>query len=139
MYRVRDAWSSGNLDAMLRVLSVPTNRIDRHFLLMGIVKETYRMRADPLMAGKCAEISELHLAEFSGIAPALKRDMGGTLPRVTTFQHYAALLTERGDFARAVAVCELAMAYGLRDGTKSGFPGRIDRIRKKQAKARGHA
>lgn len=133
---VRDAWVSGDLERMLKAVGLETNLVDRHFLLLGIVKETYRRRSEPAMASECARFSEMHLAEFQAIAPALKADMDGILPRVPTFQHYATLLTELGDFERAVWVCELAKYYGLIDGTKAGFDGRIARIRKKQDMSR---
>lgn len=76
----------------------------------------------------------MHVTEFPEIAPALKRDMGGVLPRVSTFQHLATVLTETGEFAGAIRVRELAIEYGLQDNTKSGFEGRIERIKKKWAK-----
>ncbi len=132
---VRDAWVSGDLERMLRAAELQTNLVDRHFLLQGIVKETYRRRSEPDMASLCARFAETHLAEFQAIAPALRADMG-RVPRVLTFQHYATLLTEQGDFERAVWVCELAKYYGLADGTKAGFDGRIARIRKKQPQTR---
>jgi hypothetical protein len=113
-----------------------TNPIDGHHLLLGIVTETYRRRSDPAMASECARVSEMHLAEFVTLEPALKADFEGTLPRVPTFQHYATLLTEQGDFERAIWVCELAKYYGLQDGTKAGFDGRIARIRKKREASR---
>ena len=128
------AWMSADLGRMLEALTVDTNAIDRHFLLMGIVKETYRLRADPSMADKCAEVAQLHIDEFPVIAPALERDMG-FLPGASTFQQYATLLTERGEFDRAIQVCEKAIAYGLDDGTKGGYEGRIERIKKKAARA----
>jgi hypothetical protein len=126
------AWTSGDLDQMLRVLNLQTNPIDRHYLLVGIVKETYKRRADAAMARECARVAEIHLAEFQELAQALKGDGDGTLPRVPTFQNYATLLAELGDYDRAVWVCELAKYYGLEDGTKAGFDGRIARIRKMQ-------
>lgn len=129
---VFDAWVSGDLKVMLRALPLKTNLVDRHFLLQGIVGETYRLRADSKMATECARVAEIHLAEFQQIAPVLKAEFDGELPRVSTFQHYATLLTDTGDFDRAVWVCELAKCYGLSDGTKSGFDGRIARIRKRQ-------
>jgi len=130
---VFDAWTSGNLKRMLSALPLNTNLVDRHFLLQGIVAETYRLRAEPKMASECARVSEIHMAEFQQIAPALAAEFDGTLPRVSTFQNYATLLTEQRDFDRAVWVCELAKYYEVDDGTQSGFDGRIARIRKKQA------
>lgn len=130
-----EARASGDFDRMRRALDLPTNWIDRHFLLLGLVEESYRLRSDPAMAAECARVSEMHLTEFAQIAPVLLTEFG-TMPRVPTFQHYATLLTERGNFDRAVWVCELAKHYRLDDGTKSEFDGRIQRIRKKQATAR---
>lgn len=129
---VLQAWTSGDLDMMLKALPLQTSVIDRHFLLMGIVTQTYKRRSEVDMAAKCAEVAELHLSEIAEILPGLTSFLG-VVPPVGTFQHYATLLTERGDFDRAVAVCETAMAHGLHDGTKSDYPGRIKRIRKKQA------
>jgi len=57
------------------------------------------------------------------------------LPRVPMFVQLAMVLTEDGDYDSAVHVCEKALAWGFDDGTKTGFAGRIDRIRKKAEKA----
>jgi len=127
-----DAWTSADLQKMLKALGTRTNKIDRHFLLQGIVQQCYKARSDPKLRAKCLEIGRLHLEEFPSIAPALKRDMGGTLPRVSTFQHLSTVLTEDGEYEKAIEVCEIAKRFGLHDGTKSGFDGRIARIRKKQ-------
>ena len=131
----RNAWLSGDLQQMIGALAAEAKLVDRHFLLMTIVQQTYRQRADPTMADKCAEVAQLHLDEFDQIKPALKRDMG-FLPHVPTFQHYATLLTERGEFERAMNVCEAAIGHGLDDGTKGGYRGRIERIKKMRAKAK---
>jgi len=130
---VFDAWTSSDLPRMLAAIDMKSNLIDRHFLLMGIVKETYRLREDPAMADLCAEVAQTHVDEFATIKPALEREFGGQLPRVPTFQHYATLLTERGDFTAATRICEAASAFGLDDGTKAGYAGRIARIGKKAA------
>lgn len=126
------AWTSGDLAKMLAALDKKTNKIDRHFLLMGIVDATYKQRFDPKMARLCCDISELHLSEFPSMVKPLKKDMGGTLPRVTTFHLYATLLAGRGEFEKAIQVCEQAIGYGLHDGTKSDFRGRIERIKNLQ-------
>ncbi|MDR2925948.1 MAG: hypothetical protein LBU76_08410 [Azoarcus sp.] len=130
------AWTSGDLDTMLKALDVKTNLIDRHCLLQKIVDATYKHRNDEKMRSICSTVAELHLSEFPSIALALKKNglrvLHGGLPHVTTFQLYATLLTEQKEFEKAIAVCESALAYGLHDNTRSGFEGRIERIKKKQ-------
>lgn len=131
---VFDAWTSGDLDKMLAVVDVKTNPVDRGALLVNIVQETYKLRSNPEMRATCKRMSELHLAEFPDLAGPLKEETG-SIPRVSTFQHYATVLTEDGEFAKAIDVCNQAIEYGLKDGTKSGFEGRISRIEKKRQKA----
>jgi len=122
---------SNDVSRMVAALDVETNSIDRHFLLQTLVKETYRLRKQEEMAGICLATAALHLKEFPSLIEPLKEAFG-VLPRVSTFQHYATLLAERGDFEKAIHVCQVAIAYGLQDGTKSGFEGRIKRIQKVQ-------
>lgn len=131
---VFEAWTSSDLEKMLSVLNEKAHPIDRHFLLQGIVSITYRDRKNLKSRKRCKDVAQIHVAEFSGIAPALKSDMK-MLPRVSTFQNYATILTEDGEFEEAIKVCQIALEYGLHDGTKSGFEGRIKRIEKKAAKA----
>lgn len=132
-----DAWTSGDLDQMLKAAKTETNPIDRHFLLQSIVDISYRQRKTEKYKNLCIEYAELHLKEFPAIAPALKKDMDGVLPRISTFQHYSTVLTEDGEFDKAMSICNLAIEYGLHDNTKSGYRGRIERIKKKAAKADG--
>jgi hypothetical protein len=129
---VFEAWTSGDLSEMLKSVQKKTNPIDRHFLLQNIVNETYKLRKGANHRETCIKYSEIHLAEFPVIAPALKKDLGGYLPRVTTFQNYATVLTEIGEYEKAIKVCEDANSFGLDDGTKSGYQGRIERIKRKQ-------
>jgi hypothetical protein len=124
-----DAWTSNDLPKMLKTLSERTNPVDRHFLLMGIVEETYKRREDPEMRKKCKEISELHLKEFPDIKPSLWREVGEV--SVPTFEKYATVLTEDGEFEKAIEVCNSAIGFKLKDGTKSGYEGRIERIKKR--------
>jgi hypothetical protein len=120
---------------MLRQLETERRPVDRHFLMLGIVESAYRDRLrDPEMRDLCERVGLQHVAEFPAFAPAL-REQFGMLPRVPTFQLLATVLTERGDFARAIDVCQTALSLRLHDGTVGGFDGRIDRIRKKQAAA----
>jgi hypothetical protein len=135
---VFEAWTSGDLNAMLSQLDRRTNFVDRHFLLMNIVAQTYKHRDDPGMREACHKVSQIHIAEFPRLKPALKRSLG-VLPRVPTFQQYPTLLAEDGRFDEAIAVCEQAIKFGLHGNTKTGFEGRIERIKRKQMKAEKQA
>jgi hypothetical protein len=124
---------SGNFKQMLKATELESNQIDRHFLLQTIIDESYKKRTEPQYKEYCLKYSEIHLSEFDRIAPVLKGEFD-SLPRVTVFQHYATLLTELGQFEKAIEVCEMAISYGLSDGTKGGYEVRIERIRKKNIK-----
>lgn len=123
---------TADVPRMLEALNVPTNPIERHFLLLALVNETYKQRNQEEMRKLCADVCEMHLTEFSNLAEHLEKQFG-ILPRVPTFQHYSTLLTETGDYEKAVSVCQAAIDHGLHDGTKSGYEGRIARIRRAQA------
>lgn len=124
-----EAWTSADLPRMLAARSVQTNSIDRHFLLQGIVKETYRRRNNPEMRRLCIETGKMHLAEFPGIGLALRVDMGGMLPHVPSFGWLATALAEAGRIEEALDACEAAARLGLEDGTKGGYAGRAARLR----------
>ena len=98
---------TGDLKRMMAALKIKTNPIDRHFLLMTIVQETYKQRKKEKMAATCAQVAKMHLAELPEMLGPLKKDLDGILPRITTFQHYATLLTEQGDYQRAIKVLSL--------------------------------
>jgi hypothetical protein len=40
------AWTSGNLEDMLKAVNTQNNPIDRHFLLQSIVTESYKLRKE---------------------------------------------------------------------------------------------
>lgn len=127
---VFNAWTSGILSRMINNLETPGHPIDVHYLLLCIVEATYKKRKESAeMRDLCEIISFRHLALFPAIAPyIIEKDF---IPRVPTFQLLATLLSEKGEFEKAIAVCRMALMYDLHDNTKSGFEGRIGRIRKK--------
>ena len=128
---VFEAWTSTNLNKMLQVTNVKTSLMNRHYLLQSIVNESYKLRDQEEYKNVCLNYSEIHLTEFEQIAHFLKKESGGILPRVTTFQNYATLLTEIGEYLKSISVCEMAIAHKLDDGTKSNYEGRIERVKKK--------
>ena len=124
------------LNRMLKDLSSKTDPSDRNFLLQTIVSATDKRRKIPKIRKVCREIGMKHLSEFKDLAPSLKKESGGSLPRVTTFQHLATVFMEDRDYDRAVKICKMALKYKLHDGTKGGYEGRIKSIERKKNKAR---
>jgi len=102
---------------MLAAVNLPARPLDRHFLLQSIVQEAYKLRTDRVMREVCRRIARRHLAEFPQLKRPLKRSVGGFMPRVSTFEHFAMVLTEDGDYEEAVRVAELAVSYGVFDDT----------------------
>ncbi|MFQ5503114.1 MAG: hypothetical protein ACE5EQ_12595 [Phycisphaerae bacterium] len=139
-----EALGSGDLDMMIRALDIPGFTPERHFILSSIVSVTYGMRdEDSEMRALCETIAGKHIREFPRLARSLRasrRANGQTpeLPHVSTFQYLATLLTEKGEYHKAIEICELAISYGLNDGTKSGFQGRIQRIRQMRDRMNAH-
>lgn len=130
------AWMSADVQRMIGALSLRTNPVDRHFLLMGLCQQAYRQRTnDPGMRKLARDVGLLHIQEFASLRAPLVRDLG-VLPRVPTFQNVATLLAEDGDVEQAVEVCEKAIAFGLSDGTKGDFQARIARLQKKAERPR---
>ncbi|GEM_PF-1483923 len=128
------AWITGEIPKMLKALDKPAHPVDRHFLLMGIVEQTYKLRnSDPKKRDLCERIAWQHVEKFPQIKKPLMEDLEMEVPpRVPTFQHLSTLLTEKGEYDKAVEICNKAMELGLNDGTKGGFEERIKRIRNKQ-------
>ncbi|MCH8493187.1 MAG: hypothetical protein LAT53_08140 [Idiomarina sp.] len=106
----------------------------RHRLYQQITESSYKHRTDAAWRQISKTFSNQHISEFADIVKPLKKANGGSLPQVLTFQNYATLLAEDKQYDEAIAVCEKALEFGLDDKTKTGFAGRIERIRKQKAK-----
>lgn len=132
---VSSANSTSDLDQAIAALEQEKDALARHRLLQVITEETYKNRQDSATRQRCKAYSQIHTDEFASIIKPLKKANGGKLPHVTSFQNYATLLAEDGEYDQAIAICEAALAFGLDDKTKSGFAGRIERLQKQKAKA----
>ena len=126
------AWMSADLPRMLKARTIKTNPVDRHFLLQSIVKETYRRRKDQRMRRFCIETGLTHFSELGALVAGLRADFQGNLPRIPLYGWLSTALAEDGRFDEAIQVCQAAHDHGLEDGTKSGYLGRAERLRKKK-------
>jgi hypothetical protein len=130
------AWNSGDLKRMIAALDAPTNPVDRHFLLMRVCQQAYRLRdSDPAMRTLARRVGLQHVQEFEDLRRPLVRDLG-VLPQVPTFQNLCTLLAEDGEYQMAIDVCKKAIGFRLSDGTKGGFRARIARLQRQAAKAK---
>lgn len=128
---------SGNLPYMLFALNFLKKPVNRHFLFMKIVEHTYKERnTSTKMRELCEKYAWEHIQEFPNFKNGLIKEFE-TLPIVTTFQRLSTILTEDVNYDKAIAVCKKALSYGLIDGTKGGYEGRIERIKKKREKEKG--
>jgi hypothetical protein len=122
---------SNDIERKIKATEIQTdNIINRHFLLQSIITESYRLRKDKYYSNLCIKFSEIHIAEFDETANALRKEYD-KIPRILVFQYYSTVLTEIEDFDKAINICKTAISFGLDDGTKGGFKGRIEKIKKK--------
>lgn len=117
-------------DELLKQLYKTRDHVDTHFLYLNLIGQAYNHRDEPDARALFKKLAPEHIEKFSTIRGPLMKDLG-VLPQVPTFQYLATVYTEDGEYENAIAVCENAIAFGLNDGTKSGYQGRIERIKKK--------
>ena len=97
---------------MLAAADLPTSLVDRHYLLAGITKETYKLRADQQMAMLCEKFASTHVREYiSHLRDAVAEHSDGMHPRTDCFYALATVLAERGEGAAACAVARQALVY----------------------------
>ena len=126
----RKALNSGDLDRMLKQLYKKGDPVDTHFIYLQLIGQAYSRRNEPEMRALFKKLADEHVAKFDSIREQLIKEIG-ILPRVPTFQYLATVYTEDNEYEKAIEVCEKAIAFGLNDGTKGGYQGRIERIKKK--------
>ncbi|MGX5915263.1 hypothetical protein ACR0ST_11070 [Aliidiomarina sp. Khilg15.8] len=114
-------------------LSDESKPLARHRLYQQITEASYKDRDDANSRTAFKYYAEQHISEFDAIKKPLKKQNNGKLPQVSTFRNLANVLVEDGEYDEAIAVCQQALSHGLKDGTKTGYQGRIERIEAKKA------
>jgi hypothetical protein len=116
--------------------------LDRHFKLQEGVQQAYKDRGKSSKnRDRFVKLAMEHISAFPSIRPVLiewgmdyapekLENESDYLVQVTTFKQLADVLASDGQAERAVEVCEQAIGFGLKDGTKSCFTGRISRIQR---------
>jgi len=126
----REALNSEDIDRKLKQLYKKGDPVDTHFLYLQLIDQAYRHRKEPVMRALFKKLANEEVEKFDSIREQLIKEIS-ILPRVPTFQYLATIYTEDCEYEKAIEVCEKAIAFGLNDGTKGGYLGRIERIMKK--------
>lgn len=50
---------------------------------------------------------------------------------IPAFERLAIIYEKQGNVSEAIEICEMAIGYGLKDSTKGGFEGRLEKLQKK--------
>lgn len=109
--------------------------LERHAVFTKGIDLAYKTRRqDPEMQEVVVNYGTRYVREFADIKDALFDHLGGDGPKnIAVFKQLAIALEEADAHDQAVDVCQKAMGFGLEDGTKSGWEGRIKRIEKNRA------
>lgn len=130
--RISDAVADGDLQEMVRLLGKTDTPMDRHHLLSALVGKAYAERIQPDMRKQLYEYGQIYTDEFDEIHPHLKDTGENGDVNAPVFKCMAIAMEEDMKFEEALALCQRALDYNLVDGTKTGYEGRIKRIRRKQ-------
>ena len=98
-----------------------------HFTYNELIDIYYKQRDERENAvEKCVEYCKKDIA----IADEFVAEFG-EVPRILSFKRLAIIYEKQERYEDALDVCDQALEIGTTDGTKSGFEGRKERLRKK--------
>ena len=81
---------------------------------------------------KCIEFCKKDIEILQEFKKAyIKREGQTTLPSIPSFQQLAIIYEKQGKYAEAIEVSSKALSCGVKDKTKGGFNGRIEKLEKK--------
>lgn len=108
--------------------------LERHAVFTKGIDLAYKTRRqDPEMQEVVVNYGTRYVREFADIKDALFDHLGEGPKNIAVFKQLAIALEEAEAHDQAVDVCQKALEFGLEDGTKSGWEGRIKRIEKNRA------
>ncbi len=130
--RVQQALMSGNVDYMISALDKTQDPILRDALLGQIIAEYYRERSDTDAKEAFYRYAHQHVEEIPNMLAELEKNGQERPERIETLRMIAIAMEQDGRYDEAIGMCEKALSFGLQNGTKTGFEGRIDRIARKR-------
>lgn len=107
--------------------------IHRHLTYNALIELYYGLRDEKKDAIEncifyCKE--DIKHLQKRDVLDTFKEEWGG-LPMCPSFIRLAIIYEKNGEYEKAIETCNSALKLGLEDDTKSGFSGRIKRLKKK--------
>ena len=106
--------------------------LERHKIYTRGIELAYgkKNEADPAMRQKAKSFALDYVREFPLMKDAVFTYLAGSR-YISVFKELAILYEEEQELDKALSLCNQARLLGLEDGTKTGYQGRIDRLKKK--------
>ena len=108
---------------------------DLHFTYLCLYEMYYKQRDEkPSALEMCIEYCKKDIELYPRF---IKKYMetSSVIPKVPAFQQLAIIYEKQGKYKDAIKVSELAIQYDQKEDTKSGYEGRIERLKNKIQKA----
>ncbi len=121
--RVTEILNNGKLQDWVSLAKGALSQDHFRAVFYKIVKTTYPKRKD----SKMRTIFRTHAQRYvEDVEPSTPPDSASEY----IFKCLAIVMQEDKEYAKAIALCQKALKLGLDDGTKTGYPGRIERLKK---------
>jgi hypothetical protein len=130
--------ASEDVEKMAAALNDISDPLPRHHLISAMVKGVYPKRKDAAAREQLYAYGNIYLDEFDGMAPAMKAHAAPEQMDVPVLKCLCIAMEEDQRYDEALDICRLALDWHLDDGTKTGYEGRMLRIKKKQAAREQH-
>lgn len=107
------------------------NPIDRHFVYNFLIDLYYKLREKREDAlEKCVYYCKEDIKRLPEFLKIYKKEYGD-LPQCPSIIQLAIIYEKNGKLQEAIGLCNLAIKSELKNGTKIGFQGRLERLDKK--------
>ena len=123
--KIAELLDFGTLNDWVEIAKSSLSRDNFQIVYNKIIKLTYPRRNETKMR-------EIFLAHANKYVDSFKIDSPDDSISKYIYKYLAIVLQEDRNFNEAFGLCRKAIQLGLDDGTKTGYPGRIERLKKAQ-------
>jgi hypothetical protein len=125
--QIAELLNFGTLNDWVTITKTPLSPDNFQLAYNKIVKLTYPRRKE----SKMRAVFRFHANKY---VDTFKIKSQADTVSENIYKCLAIVLQEDQEFEKALGLCQKAMQLGLDDGTKTGYPGRMERLKKAQSK-----